>query len=127
MALFVLRQMGVTVEQEVLKTVQWISHWRCVVDCLDRHLPRKEEDDRFLQESYLIWTHFLTASYPRLPLIRKPEAWAAAVEYVVRAINQMESSKKELAARYGITVPTLTQKIRVLKQCISLDLEGKNG
>mgnify|MGYP001187633133 FL=1 len=127
MALFVLRQMGVTIEPEVLKTVRWISHWRCVVDCLDRYLPCLDEEHHFLQESYLIWTHFLTASFPRLPVIRKPEAWAAAVEFVVRAINKKECPKKELAARYGISVSTLTQKIRVLQKSISLDLTGKKG
>lgn len=127
LALFVLRQMGVAVEPEIRETVRWISHWRRVADCLDRCVQNKGEEEQLLQEAYLVWTHFLTTRYPNLPIIRKPEAWAAAVEFVVSLVNGMECSKKELASRYGVTLYTLNQKVKELMQSMALDLEGQKG
>ncbi|MDQ0338486.1 tetratricopeptide (TPR) repeat protein [Caldalkalibacillus uzonensis] len=124
LALFVLRQMGVAIEHEATDNVRWIGHWRKVADCLDQHMTCPG-DEQYLQEAYLIWTHFLRLSYPRLPIIKKPEAWAAAVEYVVLSLNNHPCLKKEMAHKYGVSVSTLSRNVELLQQSISLDSVGK--
>ncbi|MFZ5918489.1 MAG: tetratricopeptide repeat protein [Chloroflexota bacterium] len=50
-----------------------------------------------------MWLEFRIA-WGRQPLnMRKPEVWAAALDYTVRKINFREMTQKEIAAAYGIS------------------------
>lgn len=51
----------------------------------------------------------------RQPLaIRKPEAWAAALDYTVRKVNLRKVTQRELAALYGVSEQVLRQRFEEL-------------
>jgi Tfp pilus assembly protein PilF len=63
--------------------------------------------DLVIEECYRVWIGLLDRKRPR---IRRPEAWAAAVEYTVRVyILGSSLTKTELAKKYRVSVESLSR------------------
>ena len=54
-----------------------------------------------------MWLEFRVAAGRRHIAMRKPEAWAAAIDYTVRKVNVRDVTQKEIATLYGISGNTL--------------------
>ncbi|WP_202079182.1 tetratricopeptide repeat protein [Caldalkalibacillus salinus] len=134
-AIFALRQMGAQppyqawlngrVEEVHPDTLQeaypeWMSQWQDVLDVLKQQMAGKYNVIEH-QEAQILWAKFLQDVQPNVPMIRKPEAWAAALEYLVAINYSKKVVKKELAQRYGITLQTLSKNIAKIEKSILLD------
>ncbi|WP_051331061.1 tetratricopeptide repeat protein [Aneurinibacillus terranovensis] len=127
-AIFVLRKMGV---QEPLQAVisnkarqidpglhstnlpVWMKKWQDVMDCINLHMH--EQYDMFEQrEAHHLWIEFVGAVYPNVPTIRKEEAWAASVEYLVAKRNHYPVTQEEVARRYGVSPATLARNCKTI-------------
>lgn len=54
-----------------------------------------------------MWLEFRIAAGRRRLSMRKPEAWAAALDYTTRKVNIRDVTQKEIARLYGISESTL--------------------
>lgn len=54
-----------------------------------------------------MWLEFRIASGRRSVSMKKPEAWAAAVDYTTRKVNIRDVTQKEIALLYGVSDSTL--------------------
>ncbi len=54
-----------------------------------------------------MWLEFRVSAGRRQPSMRKPEAWAAALDYTTRKVNIRDVTQKEIADLYGISESTL--------------------
>ncbi len=127
-AIFVLRQIGATAPYQAWlhhkyvtidadmndEFPSWMAQWEKVMSCL-RMGMEGEYDLLDHQEAQSIWSRFLRLSYPSLPKIRKPEGWAAAIEYLIALKNNKLYSKSEIARKYQITTATLRRNIESLE------------
>ncbi|WP_205628780.1 hypothetical protein, partial [Acinetobacter baumannii] len=57
---------------------------------------------------------YLRQTYPDVPLIRKQEAWAASLEYMVARRHNHAVTQEEIAARYGVSIASLSRNYRLL-------------
>jgi len=67
-----------------------------------------------------MWLEYRIAIGRRRLLLRKPEAWAAALEYTVRKVNFREANLKALAKRYGVSESTIRSYHRDLVEVLDI-------
>jgi tetratricopeptide (TPR) repeat protein len=133
-AVFALRKMGAkapieaiinnakqTLETNYLpeKPPMWLDKWQQVLDCL--HTNMSERYDIFeQQEAQNLWIKYIDAIYPNVPDIRKKEAWAASIEYLMAMQNRCAVTQEELAKRYGVSTASLARNSKLISQACSL-------
>lgn len=61
-----------------------------------------------------MWLEYRIAIGSKPLVIRKPEAWAAALDYTVRKVNLQPTSQRELADSYGVSERTLRSRFKDL-------------
>lgn len=67
-----------------------------------------------------MWLEFRIA-LGRQPLtVRKPEVWAAALDYTVRKVNFQELAQKQIAAIYGISEKSLRARFNELVRTLDI-------
>ena len=67
-----------------------------------------------------MWLEFRIA-LGRQPLtMRKPEVWAAALDYTVRKVNFQELTQKRIAALYGISGNSLRARFNDLVETLDI-------
>jgi len=68
-----------------------------------------------------IWKVFISSAQPdSLPKIKKPEAWAAALELFYCSVKGFKANKSDIAKRYNITYSTLTNNFSVLMKALGV-------
>ncbi|MBN6186903.1 tetratricopeptide repeat protein [Aneurinibacillus sp. BA2021] len=126
-AIFVLRKMGAAEPYEAVIEEQrrnisfqmqptlpvWQEKWQQVAECLHHHMQERY-DIIEQQEAQALWVHYLRQTYPDVPLIRKQEAWAASLEYMVARRHNHAVTQEEIAARYGVSIASLSRNYRLL-------------
>ena len=50
-----------------------------------------------------IWLEYRIALGSQALIVRKPETWAAAIDYTVRKVNLRPVKRQEIAALYGVS------------------------
>lgn len=128
-ALFVLRNMGakgpfvvwlngrkLTVNTADLSQALpvWKRSWQAVVESV---LKGMDENYDVIQQYDVqaLWLEFLRKTYPDVPLVRKVEGWAAALEYVVGKMYGMAVSQTEIARKYGVSAATVGRHARKIE------------
>lgn len=83
----------------------WRERWQAVVEAA---LTRMHHRYDMVQQHDLLtlWAEFLSRLYPDTPVIRKPEGWAAALEYMTAKMHRRMITYEEVASRYGVSVAT---------------------
>lgn len=61
-----------------------------------------------------IWLEFRIAIGREPLVLRKPEAWAAAVDYTVRKVNLRQITQREIAELYGVGERTVHERFEEL-------------
>lgn len=130
-AIFVLRGMGVsgplkTViggrHMEVKHTVTtelpiWLDTWQRVMDTALLHM-RKRYDVVQQHDLQTLWVEYLSRTYPSIPRIVKPEAWAAALEYLTAKMHRRTISFRDVSDRYEVSVSTIRKNVdRIDQMC----------
>lgn len=68
-----------------------------------------------------LWDNFLSAAKTySLPKIKKPEAWAAALELFYCSVKDLSASKREIAKRYNISYSALSSNFSLLKDVLGV-------
>ncbi len=125
-AIFVLRGIGVTeplsavidgketlIEQNRMpsRLPVWEERWQQVVETA---LTRMQNRYDMVQQHDLLtlWVEFLSRLYPETPAIRKPESWAAALEYLTAKMHRRTITYQEVATRYGVSAATVSKSVK---------------
>lgn len=74
-----------------------------------------------------LWSEAVLLSKGNLNPMKKPETWAAALEYLACAINPYRPSQQEVANYYEISVATLGNRLKVLKKLLNLKVYSYYG
>lgn len=61
-----------------------------------------------------MWLEYRIAIGKKTLIIRKPESWAAALDYTVRKVNLQPTTQQELTKSYGISARTLRDRFNDL-------------
>jgi tetratricopeptide (TPR) repeat protein len=93
----------------------WLDKWQEVADCFQEQM--QERYDIFeQQEAHTLWVEYIGKAYPDVPSIRKKEAWAASVEFVIARRNNHPVTQQEMAARYGVSAASLARIYKMIHQ-----------
>lgn len=101
-------------DKSKMKSIHWRKEWKAVIDCA---IKNKEFIYRENYESELkgIWMNFISRVYPEnLPMIRKRETWAAALEYIYCNLHLISVSKRDLAEKYNVSLSSIVSKLKDL-------------
>jgi len=125
-AIFVLRGIGVTeplsavidgkesvIEQNRMpsRLPVWEERWQQVVETA---LTRMQNRYDMVQQHDLLtlWVEFLSRLYPNTPVIRKPDGWAAALEFLTAKMHRRAITYQEVATRYGVSAATVSKSVK---------------
>ncbi|HJX39635.1 MAG TPA: tetratricopeptide repeat protein [Anaerolineae bacterium] len=67
-----------------------------------------------------MWWEFRIAAGRRMLPMRKPEVWAAAVDYTVRKLNFRQITQKDTAAHYGVSEGALRSRYQDLVDTLDI-------
>jgi len=76
-------------------------------------------EDSFEDDIKRYWAYFM--SYPRqgaLPKIKKPQVWAAALEFVYCTFKGIPARKSDIAERYNVSGSTLSSNCSILMKVL---------
>ncbi|GAB6991890.1 tetratricopeptide repeat protein [Paenibacillus pini] len=114
-------EVSVTSEQRpaVMRLPEWKGTWQGVVDQTLQHMDLSMERERKNNVQNL-WTAFLGKLYPDTPLIRQPEGWSAALDYLTTKMHGGAVTYQEVAQRYGVSASTVSRYARRIHSVCSL-------
>jgi len=95
----------------------WLDVWQQVMDAA---LCRMGERYDMIQQHDLqiLWVEYLSRTYPAIPRMVKPEAWAAALEYLTAKMHRRAISFRDVSDRYSVSVSTVRKNVeRIDERC----------
>jgi tetratricopeptide (TPR) repeat protein len=97
----------------------WKDKWQQIMETA---LLKMEKRYDMIQRHDLetLWVEFLTRVYPSEPKMNKVEGWSAALEYLIAKMHRREISYQEVAARYGISIGTVSKNVKIIDQACGL-------
>lgn len=104
-ASFVLKTLGYSSETKV----PWRKTWHRVLEMM-----RPDLDDAHQGKVGELWSEYIHSAYPDIPVIRKPEAWAAALEWMVTGADL-----EEVAAYYQASPKTLKKHVETMETALN--------
>jgi tetratricopeptide (TPR) repeat protein len=113
MASTILKKLRRTSTDLQKKTVTWRKSWTDVLDLLKVRLPALQ-----LQQAEKGWARFIELQEQHVPVIRKPEAWAAAVEWAI--IHKETGTIQELVEHYKVTAKTIQKNAMLIENTLQL-------
>jgi len=133
-AVFVLRRMGLAGPLKVClggKNMElsaspfspnlpvWEEKWQSVLElALNKMSNRYDMIQRHDLET--LWVEYLTRVFPDVPKITKIEGWSAALEYLTAKMHRRSISYHEVAARYGVSIATVSKNARLIDRTCGL-------
>lgn len=122
-AVLVLRSIGVEDKLEVIfagrhltlesrrrpsRLPYWDNAWQGVLEqALEGMAGRYDVVEQ--HDMMTLWVDFLARVYPRVPRLKKPAVWAAALEYWVAKMHRKPIAYAELVTRYGVSQASLSR------------------
>jgi tetratricopeptide (TPR) repeat protein len=98
----------------------WQRVWQMVIDAaLERMADHYDMIEQY--DLQTLWIEYLARVYPEVPRIRKIEGWAAALEYLTAKMHLRKLTYREAAERYGVSVSTVAQKVKMVDQVLHVD------
>lgn len=110
---FILGMLGFPSPLNLNTPYRWHKNWLAVAEMLDFYI--NIENATRAKE---IWVKFIQMSYPDVPVIRKPEAWTAALEWFAK---DHEVTLSSLARKYEVTAQTIKKNIQVIEEIVFND------
>jgi tetratricopeptide (TPR) repeat protein len=91
--------------------------WQQVMDCCLQKIKQYDKSqcrdmEKSLQKAWAKWN---VPDHDWLPSVKKVEAWAAALEYIVAKFHGVKVTQSELCRKYQIATSTLSKNIKQLK------------
>ncbi|HBI02971.1 MAG TPA: DDE transposase family protein, partial [Paenibacillaceae bacterium] len=95
--------------------------WQKVLHCLKNKMQNRY-DHQVIEEARLFWLEFIDKAYPGIPNIRKVEAWAASVEYLLLKRSKLSVTREAVSKLYGISITTLDRNCKVIRETFEKEL-----
>lgn len=92
------------------KLPYWEEKWQRVIDQALAHMKNRF-DIIELYDMQTLWIEFLTKIYPNVPVIRKTNGWAGALEYLTAKMHRHAISYRELSERYEVSESTIRKNV----------------
>ena len=102
---------------------QWDNpEYEMVADIFAKHMHEKEADESIVTTGLQLWKEFTEMESPTF---RKPEAYAAALEYVLQTtvLERAFQSQKDIAEEYGTSATTISKNAIKIKKVLTKQLE----
>ena len=97
--------------------IQWQQEWDAVIDCALKNREVNYQSS-YKNELKNIWMNFIDNRGKKgLPIIKKSEIWAAALEYIYCNRHLIRVSKRKLAEKYNVSTTSITKKLRDFNKC----------
>ncbi|MBU5594335.1 SEC-C domain-containing protein [Amphibacillus sp. MSJ-3] len=92
-----------------------------VADLFEEHVTNKGGNEEIIMAGKLVWKIFTDHEYP---FIKKPEAYAAALDYVMqkRVLEINHQTQKELAAEYQVAATTVSKNAKQIVTAVEEEL-----
>jgi tetratricopeptide (TPR) repeat protein len=88
----------------------WDNAWQTVLEqAMEGMAGRYDVVEQ--HDMMTLWVDFLARVYPRVPRLKKPAAWAAALEYWVAKMHRKPITYAELVNRYGVSQASLSRYV----------------
>lgn len=103
--------------------LEWeIKIYEDVAELFTKHMHEKGAQDILLFIGKVIWKRFTDEA---IPVVRKPEAYAAAVEYVVQRslYGEPMQSQIEIAEEYGTSSGSVSKHSRTITEVLGDEIE----
>ena len=88
------------------KLPYWENKWQKVIELAFQHM-KHQFDMVELYDMQTLWIEYLTKIYPDVPVIRKTNGWAGALEYLTAKMHRRSISYREISERYEVSVSTI--------------------
>jgi tetratricopeptide (TPR) repeat protein len=111
------RRMELAASPEAEKLPVWLDAWQQVMEVA---WARMDEGCDIIQKHDLqtLWVEYLSRSYPDIPRMVKPEAWAAALEYLTALMHRRPVSYRDLSERYRVSAGSIRKNVeRIDEMC----------
>lgn len=93
------------------------ENYRIVVEVmLDK--MRGRYDDRFINAAIKIWEKFIRKQNGEYRIVKTPEIWAAAVEYLIRTANGEKNINRNIAEVYQISPRSFWAKANAIRHFV---------
>lgn len=102
----------------------WLDKWQQVMDKAKEHMV-KRYDLVQQHDMQTLWVEFLSRTYPNIPRMVKPEAWAAALEYLTAKMHRRSVTYKDVSERYEVAVSTIRKNVERIDQTCGLEEKMK--
>jgi hypothetical protein len=101
---------------------RWLNKWQQVLNCTLIHMrSSKAYSERFYEDVQAIWLDFLNNIYPRLPVIRKIETWAAALEFAAAKFHFLSVTQQKLAQQYNISPSSISARYKEINRVLNIE------
>jgi tetratricopeptide (TPR) repeat protein len=97
----------------------WDKKWQQVMEIAMKQM-QKRYDMIQQYDLEILWVEYLTRVYPNMSKITKAEGWSAALEYLIAKMHRRAISYHEVAARYGVTVSTVSKNVKMIDKACGL-------
>jgi tetratricopeptide (TPR) repeat protein len=106
---FVLKTLGFAVTgAEITKLTAKEKGWHKVMHMIESKLPLE-----IREEAQAIWTRFMEINNESLPIIRKPEAWVATLEWIA---SKDSKALKIIAEKYSVSTKTILKHTETIQE-----------
>ncbi len=101
---------------------RWLDQWQEVLDITLENMRRSNSyDELFYEDVQAIWIDFINNLYPRVPGIKKKEAWAAGLEYALARYHFLHLTQKKLAEQYGVSPSSISTHYREINRILNIE------
>jgi hypothetical protein len=81
----------------------------------------KAYSERFYEDAQAIWIDFINNIYPRVPIIKKIETWAAGLEYATAKFHFLSVTQHKLAQQYNISPSSVSARYKEINKVLNLE------
>ena len=101
---------------------RWLDQWQDVLELTLENMRRSDSyDELFYEDVQAIWIDFINNLYPRLPVIKKKETWAAGLEYALARYHFLHLTQKKLAGQYNVSPSSISTRYQEINRVLNIE------
>lgn len=101
---------------------RWLEQWQEVLDLTLENMHRSNAyGELFYEDAQAIWIDFINNYYPRMPVIKKKETWAAGLEYALARYHFLQITQKKLALQYGVSHSSISTRYQEINKVLNIE------
>ncbi len=101
---------------------RWLDQWQDVLELTLENMRRSNSyDELFYEDVQAIWIDFINNLYPRLPVIKKKETWAAGLEYALARYHFLHLTQKKLSGQYNVSPSSISTRYQEINRVLNIE------